>query len=187
MPTWSARLCCRAQLECDAQALLRRRSDTMRQDIDGVGIFGAGAMGRGSAQVCAAAGCDVHLFDVAAEAVSRARDPIRDAGAHPAGHRSGAATRLRSRGRGDRGAARPQAAAIPQPRGACFAGLHPGNQHLITQRHCDRRRLRASPASAGWHFFNPAPRRRLVEVVRRLSTSTTRPMAAMRYARCAPA
>ena len=37
----------------------------MSQQIRKVGIVGAGAMGRGIAQVCAAAGCEVALFDMA--------------------------------------------------------------------------------------------------------------------------
>ena len=40
--------------------------------IQHIGIIGAGAMGRGIAQVCALAGCQVRLFDRAEEAVSRA-------------------------------------------------------------------------------------------------------------------
>jgi len=47
-------------------------------DIRRVGVVGAGAMGRRIAQVSAAAGCDVHLFDMATDAVARARDMVRE-------------------------------------------------------------------------------------------------------------
>ena len=50
----------------------------MSQEIRRVGVVGAGAMGRGIAQVCAAAGCKVQLFDMAQDAVARARDAVRD-------------------------------------------------------------------------------------------------------------
>jgi 3-hydroxybutyryl-CoA dehydrogenase len=49
----------------------------MKQELQRVGIIGAGAMGRGIAQVCAAAGCNVQLFDSAKESVSRALDAVR--------------------------------------------------------------------------------------------------------------
>ena len=38
-----------------------------------IGVIGAGAMGRGIAQVCAAAGCEVRLFDSQPAAVEAAR------------------------------------------------------------------------------------------------------------------
>ena len=50
----------------------------MAQEVKSVGVVGAGAMGRGIAPVCAAAGCTVWLFDMAAGAVERARDAVRD-------------------------------------------------------------------------------------------------------------
>ena len=45
--------------------------------IDTVAVLGAGTMGHGIAQVCAAAGCDVRLYDVADEAVERGVARIR--------------------------------------------------------------------------------------------------------------
>jgi 3-hydroxybutyryl-CoA dehydrogenase len=45
--------------------------------IDTVAVLGAGTMGHGIAQVCAAAGCDVRLYDINAEAVSSGLTRIR--------------------------------------------------------------------------------------------------------------
>ena len=50
----------------------------MQQHVQRVGVVGAGAMGRGIAQVCAAAGCAVQLFDSADGAVSRGLASVRD-------------------------------------------------------------------------------------------------------------
>src|ERR1700741_934553 len=50
----------------------------MGQPIQRVGVVGAGAMGRGIAQACAAAGCTVQLFDSAEAAVSRGLASVRD-------------------------------------------------------------------------------------------------------------
>lgn len=46
--------------------------------IQKVGVIGAGAMGRGIAQVCASGGLVVKLYDSAQEAVSRAVQSVRD-------------------------------------------------------------------------------------------------------------
>jgi len=45
--------------------------------IDTVGVLGAGTMGHGIAQVCAAVGCDVRLYDVTLEAAQAGVDRIR--------------------------------------------------------------------------------------------------------------
>jgi len=45
--------------------------------IDTVAVLGAGTMGHGIAQVCAAVGCDVRLFDIDDAAVSAGLDRIR--------------------------------------------------------------------------------------------------------------
>lgn len=45
--------------------------------IDRVAVLGAGTMGHGIAQVCAAAGCDVRLYDVNAEAVEAGVTRVR--------------------------------------------------------------------------------------------------------------
>jgi 3-hydroxybutyryl-CoA dehydrogenase len=49
----------------------------LEQNIQKVGIVGAGAMGRGIAQICASAGCHVQLFDTTPEAVLRAIEFVR--------------------------------------------------------------------------------------------------------------
>lgn len=49
----------------------------MGQALKMIGIVGAGAMGRGIAQVCAAAGCTVQLFDSVKEGVTRAIEAVR--------------------------------------------------------------------------------------------------------------
>lgn len=46
------------------------------KDIKTIGIVGAGAMGRGIAQIAAQAGFDVRLFDLNAQAVAAARDNL---------------------------------------------------------------------------------------------------------------
>ena len=45
--------------------------------IDTVAVLGAGTMGHGIAQICAAAGCDVRLYDIDAEAVSAGVERVR--------------------------------------------------------------------------------------------------------------
>ncbi|HWL27763.1 MAG TPA: 3-hydroxyacyl-CoA dehydrogenase NAD-binding domain-containing protein, partial [Burkholderiaceae bacterium] len=46
------------------------------KQIKTIGIVGAGAMGRGIAQIAAQAGFDVRLFDLNAQAVAAARDNL---------------------------------------------------------------------------------------------------------------
>src|SRR3546814_14774119 len=47
------------------------------KSIKTIGVIGAGAMGRGIAQIAAQAGLDVLLFDLNAEAVHAARQSLR--------------------------------------------------------------------------------------------------------------
>lgn len=47
------------------------------REIGKVAVLGAGTMGHGIAQVCAAAGCDVALYDIDDDAVGRGLDRIR--------------------------------------------------------------------------------------------------------------
>ena len=49
----------------------------MGRELQKVGVVGAGAMGRGIAQVCATAGCSVRLFDTNEESVKRALEAVR--------------------------------------------------------------------------------------------------------------
>ncbi len=46
--------------------------------VDRVAVLGAGTMGHGIAQVCAAAGCEVRLYDIAEDAVASGLTRIRD-------------------------------------------------------------------------------------------------------------
>lgn len=48
------------------------------KDINVMGVVGAGAMGRGIAQIAAQAGITVRLFDVQAQAVASARDSLQE-------------------------------------------------------------------------------------------------------------
>src|SRR5260370_41501273 len=50
----------------------------LREEIQRVGVVGAGAMGRGIAQVCALAGCRVQLFDANEDAGSDAIGFVRE-------------------------------------------------------------------------------------------------------------
>lgn len=156
----------------------------MGQEIRKVGIIGAGAMGRGIAQVCAAAGCDVRLFDMAATAVACARDAVRDDLAQ------GVAKGRLAQEDADATLARIQAATELAQLGGCalvveaiVEQLEPKQQlfrsleaivspECILATNTSSLSVTAIAAAcaqpqrvAGWHFFNPVPRMRLVEVV----------------------
>jgi 3-hydroxyacyl-CoA dehydrogenase len=109
-----------------------------------VGIVGAGAMGRGIAQIAAQAGSTVLLFDTQPEAVARGREAVFLQW-----------DKLQEKGRLD--AAQVQAAVLATNTSSLSvtsiaAGLkHPG-------------RL------AGYHFFNPVPLMKVVEVIAGLKT-----------------
>lgn len=159
-------------------------------DIKTIGIVGAGQMGRGIAQVCAAAGYQVLLTDVAESSLTEALAKIR-AGLEQAVERGN----LTDQQAGDALALiRPMAQldllhesqlvieAIPEDlvlKERLFAELN---------RLCPPRAVLASNTSSisitklgtaagrpgqvvGLHFMNPAPVMRLVEVVRGLETS----------------
>jgi 3-hydroxybutyryl-CoA dehydrogenase len=145
---------------------------------------GAGAMGRGIAQVCAAAGCGVHLFDTSAEAVARGLDAVRADLAQAV-----------SKGKlaqedADATLARIRPASELRQLGDCELVV----EAIIEQLEAKQNLLRelegiVSPECvlatntsslsvtaiatackeprrvAGWHFFNPVPRMRVVEVI----------------------
>lgn len=46
-------------------------------EIQTIGVVGAGAMGRGIAQIAAQAGLRVRLYDTSADAVTAARESLR--------------------------------------------------------------------------------------------------------------
>jgi 3-hydroxybutyryl-CoA dehydrogenase len=162
----------------------------MKQEICRVGIVGAGAMGRGIAQVCAAAGCDVQLFDMAAEAVARAHDAVRDDLAQ------GVTKGRLAQEEADATLARIRSTTELAQLGGCdlvveaiVEQLEPKQQlfrsleaiispDCILATNTSSLSVTAIAAAcaqpqrvAGWHFFNPVPRMRLVEVVQAPRTS----------------
>lgn len=156
----------------------------MTIDLKTIGVIGAGAMGCGIAQVCAAAGCSVRLFDTAPEAALRALQAVRDD-----------LTQAVQKGK----LAQPEADAalsnIEPVSGladlrdcdmvveAIIEKLEPKQSLLrqlesIVSRHCilatNTSSLSVTAIAAacahpdrvvGWHFFNPVARMRLVEVI----------------------
>jgi len=142
-------------------------------------------MGRGIAQVCAAAGCDVLLFDMSKKAVERAIALIRDDLAQ--GVTKGKLSQMHADGT--------LARIGPAQDLGCFAdrdlvveaivenleakqqlfgaleGIVPSECVLATNTSSLSVTAIAAACSqpqriAGWHFFNPVPRMRLVEVIR---------------------
>jgi 3-hydroxybutyryl-CoA dehydrogenase len=154
-----------------------------------VGIVGAGAMGRGIAQIAAQAGSTVHLFDTQAEAVQKARTDV-----------SSQWTRLHEKGRMDERAVRAcnerlQAASSLSQLADCdlvveaiverldlkkslFAeleGVVRGDAVLATNTSSLSVTAIAAGAKrperiAGYHFFNPVPLMKVVEVIAGLKT-----------------
>ncbi|WP_210411646.1 3-hydroxyacyl-CoA dehydrogenase [Rhodoferax sediminis] len=155
-----------------------------------VGVIGAGAMGRGIAQVCAAAGCSVQLFDTAKEAVARARDAVGGDLAR------GVAKGRLSQEDADATLARIQPANELRDMSDCELLVEAIVEKLEVKQQLFRELeatvrpdciLATNTSSlsvtaiaaacehpgrvAGWHFFNPVPRMRLVEVIQAPRTS----------------
>lgn len=155
-----------------------------------IGVVGAGLMGAGIAQVCAAAGLDVTLFDISGEAVERAL--------------AGIAANLERQAGKEKITAAEAAAAVARIRGAndisaladCGFLIEAATEHLAIKLDILRRldavarpdsiiatntssvsitRLAACLADpsrlVGMHFFNPVPVMALVEVIRGIQTS----------------
>lgn len=157
----------------------------MQRELRRVGVVGAGAMGRGIAQVCAAAGCNVLLFDMSKGAAERAIDLIRDDLAQ--GVTKGKLSQMDADGTLARiepaqGLARfadcdlvveaivENLEAKQQLFGA-LEGIVQGECVLATNTSSLSVTAIAAACAwpqriAGWHFFNPVPRMRLVEVIR---------------------
>jgi 3-hydroxybutyryl-CoA dehydrogenase len=155
-----------------------------------VGVVGAGAMGRGIAQIAAQAGSTVRLFDMQPQAVEKARVDI-----------SSQWTRLKDKGRMDEASVK-----------ACNDRLHPASSlnqladcdlvvEAIVERLDVKKALFAElegmvrddtvlasntsslsvtaiaagakhpPRIAGYHFFNPVPLMKVVEVIAGLKTA----------------
>ncbi|MGV3571927.1 MAG: 3-hydroxyacyl-CoA dehydrogenase [Ramlibacter sp.] len=161
----------------------------MQTQYNTVGVAGAGAMGRGIAQIAAQAGSQVRLYDTQPEAVARA---IQELGAQW--------DRLQEKGRMDAGAV-----------AACKQRLHPAASlqdladcALVIEAVVERldvkqslfaelegivaadavlatntsslsvtaiaARLKHPQRFAGYHFFNPVPLMKVVEVIAGLKT-----------------
>lgn len=148
-------------------------------------------MGRGIAQVCAAAGCSVQLFDTAPDAVERALQAVREDLA--VGVRKGKASEEDAH----ETLARIRPAASLQELAGCdlvveaiVEKLEPKQglfqaleaivaPHCILATNTSSLSVTAIAAAcrhpdrvAGWHFFNPVARMRLVEVIQAPRTST---------------
>ncbi|KAB0662417.1 3-hydroxyacyl-CoA dehydrogenase [Burkholderia sp. Bp9004] len=163
----------------------------LEQSLNSVGVVGAGAMGRGIAQVCAVAGCDVNLFDVNDGAVTRAVSAIRNDLVRSVEH-----GRIEQRD-ADAALRRITAATSLTEMDGCDLVVEAIVENLdIKQRLLRDLESIVSPSCilatntsslsvtsiasgcvqpsrvAGWHFFNPVTRMRLVEIVQAPRTAT---------------
>lgn len=158
--------------------------DSRMANIQRVGIIGAGAMGRGIAQVCAAAGCTVHLFDMSQDAIGKAIETVR------ADLAQGVSRGKLAQEEADATVARLVPAEALQALGDCDLVVEAIVEKLEAKQSLLRELegivgdaciLATNTSSlsvtaiasacqrpervAGWHFFNPVPRMRVVEVV----------------------
>jgi 3-hydroxybutyryl-CoA dehydrogenase len=167
-----------------------------------VGVIGAGAMGRGIAQVAAQAGSTVKLCDTQPQAVAKARDEL-----------FAQWDRLLEKGRMDAASVaqckqRLQPAGSPQDLGGCALVIEAVVERLDVKRSlfaelegivADDAVLVTNTSSlsvtaiaaglkrpqrfAGYHFFNPVPLMKVVEVVAGLKTDAAVCAALAEYAR----
>jgi 3-hydroxybutyryl-CoA dehydrogenase len=162
----------------------------MHMAIGSIGIVGAGLMGSGIAQVCAAAGIGVTLYDISESAVQHGL--------------AGIAANLERQVGKQKISAAEAAAIVDRIRGAtemaelsgCDFLIEAATEHLATKQDILRRldgvarpgsiiatntssvsitklaACLADPARlVGMHFFNPVPVMALVEVIRAIQTS----------------
>ncbi|WP_175839118.1 3-hydroxyacyl-CoA dehydrogenase [Burkholderia anthina] len=163
----------------------------MGQSLKSVGVVGAGAMGRGIAQVCAVAGCRVKLFDVADGAAVRAiaavHDDLMQSVAKGRTEQSDADAALQRISAADSLAAMAECDLVVE---AIVENLEIKQRLLrdlesIVSSTCILATNTSSlsvtsiasgctqPSRvAGWHFFNPVTRMRLVEVVQAPRTAS---------------
>ena len=167
-----------------------------------VGVAGAGAMGRGITQMCVQAGSIVKLFDTQPAAVARARDEI-----------FGQWDRMAEKGRMDAGAAAACKERLQVVDGvAGFAGCDLVIEAIVERLDVKKSffgeledivqpsavlatntsslsvtaiaaGLKRPRQVAGYHFFNPVPLMKVVEVVAGLKTDPAVCDALMRYTR----
>jgi 3-hydroxybutyryl-CoA dehydrogenase len=161
------------------------------REIQKVGIVGAGAMGRGIAQVCAMAGCTVQLFDRMQDAVARAIELVGDDVAQAVKRKK------LSESEADETLSRIMPAVDLRAMSDCDLVVEAIVEQLeakqgllqeleaivgpdcILATNTSSLSVTAIAAScthpsrvAGWHFFNPVPRMKLVEIIQALRTSS---------------
>ena len=135
-----------------------------------LGVVGAGTMGRGIAQIAAAAGIEVRLYDARKGAAEEARGFIAkmlerqvekglaaDARAHRAGADRGqrGSRAVRSGGRGDRRGFCRQTAPVRGPRADRATRYGAGDEHLVALGQRDRGGLQKAGAGGGLAFLQP--------------------------------
>jgi 3-hydroxybutyryl-CoA dehydrogenase len=175
----------------------------MTRAIERVAVLGAGTMGHGIAQVCAAAGCTVALHDVDEGAVSRGVARVRanldkgvELGKVDPGERDGVLARIRSTTSIPDAVADADLVVEAAPeslelKARIFAevdGAAPDDALLATNTSSlsiERiARAVAEPSRVlGLHFFNPVHIMRLVEVVWGPDTSDASRLAAVAFVR----
>jgi 3-hydroxybutyryl-CoA dehydrogenase len=158
--------------------------------IERLGIVGAGQMGRGIAQVAAAAGCEVTIVDATAALAEKGRagvaaqlDKLVEKGKVPAAERDAMVKRIRA-GRaiadlGDVDFVVEAAAESPAVKQQIFSDLdHACRPGVILSTNTSSISITALSARTrrpdrliGMHFMNPVPVMKLVEIIRGLATS----------------
>ena len=171
-------------------------------DIKTVGIIGAGQMGSGIAQVCAAAGYNVRLYDVAPERVEAGIANIKR------GFERIVAKGSLSQANADAALARIEAANDLARIGATDLAIEAATENETVKKqifkdlvaHAGKDTILASNTSSisitrlasvtdrperfiGLHFMNPVPVMRLVEIIRGIATDAVTYETAVAFAR----
>jgi len=158
--------------------------------IERLGIVGAGQMGRGIAQVAAAAGCEVTIVDASVTLAEKGRagvaaqlDKLVEKGKVPAAERDAVVGRIRAgRGITDLGdvdfvvEAASESQAVKQQifsdlDHACRPGVILSTNTSSISITALSARTRRPDRLIGMHFMNPVPVMKLVEIIRGLATS----------------
>jgi 3-hydroxybutyryl-CoA dehydrogenase len=158
--------------------------------IERLGIVGAGQMGRGIAQVAAAAGCEVTIVDATAALAEKGRagvatqlDKLVEKGKFPAAERDAVVGRIRAgRAIADLGdvdfvvEAASESQAVKQQifsdlDHACRPGVILSTNTSSISITALSARTRRPDRLIGMHFMNPVPVMKLVEIIRGLATS----------------
>ncbi|WP_349362860.1 MAG: 3-hydroxybutyryl-CoA dehydrogenase [Roseitalea porphyridii] len=162
----------------------------MIEELETIGVIGAGQMGRGIAQVSAGAGCRVILSDVSVEAAQAGLDKVADgtgkqveAGRMEAADRDALLARISvaagMEGLSDCDLVIEAASENEQVKRAIFAELCPAlkPEAMIASNTSSISITRLAAATdrperfMGIHFMNPVPRMKLVELVRGIATA----------------